>query len=894
VLGLLCYPLGEGWVGLGALVALLLTRTLLLGQPFPVSPFSLPLGLYLAGAVVGQQVSVLPHGGLVRFHGLLAASVAFGLVVDLTTTTASARRLVLVVLVAMAVAAPLLVLVSSHAYDPARNLLPLSDGVVRALAAARPLAEAAAAVDAMSQRFRLAHSGLATVAAFGIALALGPLLTSQERRWRLAALLLIGYFSLWLLLASARGHLLSTAFVIGLFTMLALPKRLAGFVLLAAGAAVLLLWVGLASGLLFGMLNLQRSWAASPYTLGQRAELWENVRFLLGDFRFTGVGLGMDSVVAIYDTYFPPVGQRYFHSHNIFLQSYLEQGLLGLVGLAGLVVVGLALGWRTLRRVQTPDARAAAISGSAAALALVLCGQTDIDPVTSLGMVGLFGALGLLVAAGRLDANSDSHVRPSTPSPTRTTLSVRSARLALLTTVATLSVLGLNLALRGELSRAVGAQLSLNLGAVRIAQANLASRDSDERWEHLTLADDFLSRALAWQPENPAVYRTLAAAALAADEPDGARAMLAEVDALATDDDKQTLFQLGRLYRQADDPAGALAAWTRAGRGVGAHNRQAPDAQLVKWAVELLQASRPADAAAASRRVIELWPAHREPYPILSVALWQERGAEAALEAMQELAAANPGVPWSYDELARLAGRLGRPEAARSWRQQSVRVSESAAWTEVRRKAMAERPYPIELGQPLGWAHSDLGPATRYVQGPLVLQVFERRGARILLVENTDKLAFDLTLRMTYLSAGLPLAMATSDVSALLPGQTRAVRLRPNEPLPAGRPLEYQLGISWRSSPEGAPGVEAAPRLQFGRWEELPNLGLDVEVTNSDANTRSVALQALLYRGQRLVEIASGRVMDLAPGQTKTATLLTSEPTPPFDRILFIVDRLLS
>jgi hypothetical protein len=162
------------------------------------------------------------------------------------------------------------------------------------------------------------------------------------------------------------------------------------------------------------------------------------------------------------------------------------------------------------------------------------------------------------------------------------------------------------------------------------------------------------------------------------------------------------------------------------------------------------------------------------------------------------------------------------------------------------------------------------------------------------LVENTDKLAFDLTIEMTYWSAGLPLAFATSDVSALLPGQTRAVRLRPSEPLPPGRPFEYRLSLSWRGSPDGAPGVEAAPRLQFGRWEELPNLGLDVEVTNGDAHTRSVALQALLFRGQRLVQIAAGSVMDLAPGQTKTATLLTSEPTPPFDRILFIVERLLS
>ena len=66
LLALLSYPLFPAPIGLGALAALAVTRTLLLGRPFPASPFNLPLGLYLSGALVGLQVSVWPHVAAVR------------------------------------------------------------------------------------------------------------------------------------------------------------------------------------------------------------------------------------------------------------------------------------------------------------------------------------------------------------------------------------------------------------------------------------------------------------------------------------------------------------------------------------------------------------------------------------------------------------------------------------------------------------------------------------------------------------------------------------------------------------------------------------------------------------------------------------------------------------
>jgi hypothetical protein len=171
--------------------------------------------------------------------------------------------------------------------------------------------------------------------------------------------------------------------------------------------------------------------------------------------------------------------------------------------------------------------------------------------------------------------------------------------------------------------------------------------------------------------------------------------------------------------------------------------------------------------------------------------------------------------------------------------------------------------------------------------------VYTDTGARTLLVENTESVAYDVEVEMTYSVSGTPIATAVSDVPDLLPGQRRGVNLSPSSPLPLDRRFDYEVKVTRRQHSDETRGAEVLRRIQFGRWEGVPDLGLDVEVTNGDLATRSVAVQGLLIRGGRLAGIASGSLAELAPGQTKTVTLLTREPTPRFDRVVFTAERLL-
>ncbi len=83
---------------------------------------------------------------------------------------------------------------------------------------------------------------------------------------------------------------------------------------------------------------------------GDRTHIWRNSLALVGDYPFTGFGLG--SFEMAYSSYalLTHVGHT-VHAHNLWLNVWLEQGLLGFVALIGLVVNALwsrpdSSGWR--------------------------------------------------------------------------------------------------------------------------------------------------------------------------------------------------------------------------------------------------------------------------------------------------------------------------------------------------------------------------------------------------------------------------------------------------------------------------------------------------------------------------------------------------------------------
>lgn len=684
VLGLLSYPLPAAWLGVVGLLGLGAARWWCRGRPLPTSPFALPLGLYAAGAVVGLATAVRPEMAEIRFFGLLAALGAFYLVVDRIGSAGAGRRVVWVALAVVVLAAPLLLVLIAPFLRADRFPGPLAvlggfiAGLIGPFEAVRdPFFEPIG----VGQRYRFSSAGLGALATFGLSLALGPLLAGPSRRARLLGLLASGYFGLLLILSSNRMAMLTAALVP--VALLALRYRWA-FVSLLVGLLLVVGALALPRAAIGGQLALPPFLPRAATDLGplhERLELWQNYLFLAEDFRFSGIGLGLRSVSEVYQQRFLPVDPGFNHAHNMFIQTYVEQGLLGLAGLLGLVGVGLVVGARALRRATDPATRMTAISASAAALTLILDGLTEVVALTTLGMVFLFATLALVLVAERLATGA---LRPR--AARRPTLAPR-ARLAARGAAALLIALGLAWApatalaggevgglLVGPLQplRGLAAQARLNLGALELASATIDENSRrGGRKGHLARAEHFLGQAAALDPGNLAVRRNLAELAIARSQLGDARRLLSEARALASPDDSRFSFQLGRLYRETGSLDLALAAWSRVDPDLGAWSCSSTDLQLILWAAELLEQQRWESAARVSRAAIRLEPAYALPYRLLAMALDAEDPA-AARAALGQLAGTRPDLPWAAAELSRLHQRVGQSGEADAWNREAL------------------------------------------------------------------------------------------------------------------------------------------------------------------------------------------------------------------------------
>ena len=229
------------------------------------------------------------------------------------------------------------------------------------------------------------------------------------RLWRvvLAAvtLVVVGILAL----TQSRGGWIAGA--VGLFALLALwaailppsPRRRAlrlaiALVLLAALAGVL--WVG--PGTLWELwLNPPEETAVGTlWTLGVRRQIWPWAVTAIGDFPFTGVGLGAFRHVVFRLYPLPPwpdydVG----HAHNIFLQTALDTGLPGLVAYVAVLFVAAAVGWRVARR--DPGLRAVSLGLLAGLVALHVFGLADALVLGAKAALVFWFALGLLAAMNK-------------------------------------------------------------------------------------------------------------------------------------------------------------------------------------------------------------------------------------------------------------------------------------------------------------------------------------------------------------------------------------------------------------------------------------------------------------------------------------------------------------
>ena len=393
-----------------------------------------------------------------------------------------------------------------------------------------------------------------------ILIGLGGLLWSFKRRkaWVrlslvlmvLPALLLSGFA---LVMTESRGAWLSGATgLMAFFFLLWLtgtdhkrPVRIFGYLLMGVAATLL------ASAIIYIVVAPSRAGALISQlgaTWSGRAQLWHDAQALLGDYTYTGSGLG--STMMVYSTYYLllHVGHT-SHMHNLYLEIAVQQGLAGLIaflclvtGLAFLLMAAMTEGSRGRRRL--------AAGAMAALIALLVHGLVDAGLYASRLVPLLF--LPLLVAWPiRLRRRVDDPVSWG--------------RLSFVGAVLPLSLAVLPLLLPGS-----RAGFQANLGAVDQTIAELSVYD----WPDVPIQDELrrskdidLSQAearyrasLALDPANVTAHHRLGQIAIARGEYDVARNHL-EMAYMAAPERRSVRQLLGEVVAIQGDPVRAAELW---------------------------------------------------------------------------------------------------------------------------------------------------------------------------------------------------------------------------------------------------------------------------------------------------------------------------------------------
>jgi O-antigen ligase len=402
------------------------------------------------------------------------------------------------------------------------------------------LARVMDSVDVANTRFIVGYNGLADLCLVAIFCCGGVLMAGPRPRWAGALLLGTIVVSLILLVgAGSRGGL--TGLVAGVCTigLFAWPRRYALVALAVAPVGLVLAVAGIFDkGLEFSS------------TAG-RLTYWGDLARLLVEFPLTGVGLGVDTANRVALQYeINPDPERISYAHNTFVQSYLEMGPLGALGMLGIPLIAVAAALVARPKGAVQARRPLLIAGLGVVGGLTAHGLTDQVVTTNVGtgllLLGLAAVLASLAPAALEKIGSG--VRWATVSV------VAVAALVILVALATPG---------GR------AQVLLNLGGLKLNQALALEPQSAGRLAALGESEGILSLALTQDSSHPAVLRDLAGARSARYDDSGALNALRQ----ATDSPRLDAFdmlQIAHLYRNlgfAEDAyawaARAYASWER-------------------------------------------------------------------------------------------------------------------------------------------------------------------------------------------------------------------------------------------------------------------------------------------------------------------------------------------
>ncbi len=201
-----------------------------------------------------------------------------------------------------------------------------------------------------------------------IPLTFGILWTSKKKTNKLFHLLAVGIQFLCLLLTFSRGGWLGIALAMIIFALF-VDRRLI-ILYLVAGIALLVVSPEVIMTRIATIGNTQDTSTA------YRFPLWMAAFDIIRDFWITGVGLGPMAFKAIYPQYMR-LGIMAIHTHNIYLQMFVETGVFGFIGFIAFIFNNVRCNLITFVKGIDKRARTIAIAVLSSIVGLLLHGLVE-------------------------------------------------------------------------------------------------------------------------------------------------------------------------------------------------------------------------------------------------------------------------------------------------------------------------------------------------------------------------------------------------------------------------------------------------------------------------------------------------------------------------------------
>jgi tetratricopeptide (TPR) repeat protein len=314
------------------------------GRILPRTPFDWPILLLLLGTLIGWLVAYNRDLGLLKLHAMVGAAAIFYLLANTGQLAGGRAGAAFVVLAA----ASALIFPTQHDYHavPAdfewlTRIGLRTEGIIPSLPVAAANPNVVAGILAMACPFGFAWLRRELTSASG------------GRRWRaIIPILALAALLFGLMMTSSRQAWIALAGTAGLWAIARAGRRVAGrWGEIAAGA----LAVAVGLGVYLTIVARPALGAALPLAdaaIG-RAAIYRDAFYLGADTLFTGAGLGNYELV--YSTYSLLLHVGFLaHAHQWFLQTWLEGGLLGLVGLVSIIMTAV---WLVVRDAMTEHER---------------------------------------------------------------------------------------------------------------------------------------------------------------------------------------------------------------------------------------------------------------------------------------------------------------------------------------------------------------------------------------------------------------------------------------------------------------------------------------------------------------------------------------------------------